>query len=59
MDYRGYTIKRGKYQGLPAYTVTPPLGRGPAWADIAANINTAKKWVDADIASRPAKTAAA
>ena len=53
ITYNGYTIKRTTYQGLPAYTVTPPTG--PGWAELALNISTAKKWVDADIAERQSK----
>jgi len=50
MTYRRFTIKRTKYQGLVAYAVAPPTG--PGWAELAANIKTAKKWIDAHLAEK-------
>jgi hypothetical protein len=48
MIYRSYTIKRVKStQGVFNYTVKPPTGL--VWLEEAANLATAKKWVDAHI----------
>lgn len=47
MDYKGYAIKRGKDGN---YTVTPP--NAMKWRDPAANLETAKRWVEQHIAER-------
>lgn len=41
MSYRGYQIRRTRYQGLTAYLVPELYGR-----DLAANLRTAKRWID-------------
>lgn len=38
--YEGYEIRRTTYQGLPAYKVPALEGN-----DLAANLETAKKWI--------------
>jgi hypothetical protein len=53
VTYRNYTLKRNPRDGN--YTVTTP--NGTRWAEIAANVQTAKKWVDADLAEKRGATA--
>ena len=47
MIYKGYTIRRTKYQGLTAYTVTTPTET--TWAELATSIQIAKRWIDTQI----------
>lgn len=51
-NYRGYLIRRGTYQGLSCYRVIAP--RGFVWNEIAANVATARKWIDRDIYEKQA-----
>lgn len=50
MQYKGYTIKKVTYQDCDNYVVIGPDKRQRS--DIAANVTTAKKWIDAEIAER-------
>lgn len=47
MEYKGYKIKRDKDGN---YHVTPP--NAMRWSDPAANLETAKRWVEQHIAER-------
>lgn len=49
MKYKGYTITRTRGGN---YRVKTPWGS--VWAEEAANIATAKKWIDADIREKQA-----
>jgi hypothetical protein len=43
--YRGRAIQRVNYQGTVCYRV-------PGSSDLAANLKTAKKWIDAELAGK-------
>jgi len=50
MKYKNYTITRVRHQGCDNYQVRTPSGE--LWPEIAANLDTAKKWVRCHIAAR-------